>query len=215
MGGAIETAADWIPERGDLDAVRQAAAGCRACPLWSGTNGTVFGEGPADARWMLVGEIPGDQEDRQLRPFVGPAGRFLDRCLEEVGLDRSSGWLTNAVKHFKYRMSGKRRLHDRPRNLEIVACRPWVLREIALVRPRVLVALGATAARSLLGPGFRVTRQRGELVASDLAPFVFATIHPSALLRARAIPGRDSDAERARFVADLARIPEILSSLDR
>jgi DNA polymerase len=206
------TAADFVPDTDDLDVLRAAARGCRGCPLYEAATQTVFGEGPRDAAWMLVGEVLGDREDRVGRPFVGPAGRLLDRCLEEAGLDRSTGYLTNVVKHFRFKVSGKRRLHDRPRSVEIVACRPWMDRELALVRPRVLMLLGATAAKALLGPAFSVTRQRGVELASDLAPHVLATVHPSSLLRARAIPGGDPDAARARFVADLARIAALIAA---
>jgi DNA polymerase len=158
---------------------------------------------------MLVGEVPGDQEDRQGHPFVGPAGRLLDRCLEEAGLDRKQAWVSNVVKHFKYTLQGKRRIHDRPRNLEIVACKPWVLREIELVRPRVLVCLGATAAKALIHADFSVTASRGKPVPSPLAPVVLATVHPSSLLRAMG-EGADLHAERERFVADLSQIARYL-----
>lgn len=208
MATSVETAERWIPETADLAAIRDAARDCRACPLYRDATQTVFGEGPEEARWMLVGETPGDREDREGRPFVGPAGRLLDECLQEVGLDRNEAWVTNAVKHFKYKVSGKRRLHDRPRTTEIVACRPWLVREIALVRPTVLVCLGATAAQTLLGKAFRVSVDRGRLVPSPFAPHVFATVHPSSLLRGRREPGWLI--ERARFVADLQRIVELL-----
>jgi DNA polymerase len=207
----VETAESWIPPGGDVDVVRAAAAACKACPLWIDTTQTVFGEGPEDARWMLIGEQPGDQEDRKGHPFVGPAGRLLDECLEEAGLDRAEGWLTNVVKHFKHKQSGKRRLHDRPRTTEVVACRPWVLHEIALVAPQVVVCLGATAAKGLLDPRFSVDARRGELVESPLARFVFATVHPSSLLRSRQWDESGYADQRARFVADLRRIPALLA----
>ncbi len=207
------TAAAEIPPEPDLEVVREAAAGCRACPLWVDATRTVFGEGDPRARWMLVGEIPGDEEDRDGHPFVGPAGRLLDRCLEEVGLDRSTAWVTNAVKHFKfkYRVGSKKRIHDRPRQLEIAACRPWLAREIELVSPEVLVCLGATAVRSVLGPGLTLAASRGRPLPSELAPWVLVTVHPSSVLRARAVPGADAEEERRRFVEDLSRIPELLS----
>jgi uracil-DNA glycosylase len=204
----LDSAAPWVPEENDPTIVRNAALACRGCPLWRDATQTVFGEGPVTARWMLVGEAPGDREDREGRPFVGPAGRLLDECLEEVGLDRREAWVTNAVKHFRFKVSGKRRLHERPRTTEIVACRPWITKELEMVRPSVLVCLGATAAQALLGRTFRVTVDRGRPVASALAPHVFATVHPSSLLRNRRDPGWP--AERARFVADLRQIVDLL-----
>ena len=180
--------------------LRAAAAGCTACPLYAHATQTVFGEGPLQAIVMLVGETPGDQEDRQGRPFVGPAGQLLDRCLADAGIDRRRSYISNVVKHFKWVSRGKKRLHAKPGSLEIHACRPWLDAEIALVRPQVLVCLGATAAQALLGAGFRVTADRGRRIDSPLAPFVMATVHPSSLLRA-------DDASRAqeiqRFIADL------------
>jgi len=161
----------------------------------------VFGEGSARPRVLLVGEQPGDQEDRSGRPFVGPAGKLLDRALADAGIDRRQIWMTNAVKHFKWQPRGKRRIHQKPSRNEARACRPWLLAEIALLKPEIVVCLGATAAASLLGPSFRVTKQRGELVESALAPYVMATVHPSSLLRAPDPETRRS--ELARFVADL------------
>jgi uracil-DNA glycosylase family protein len=158
---------------------------CRGCPLWRDTTQAVFGEGPLRASIVLVGEQPGDREDREGRPFVGPAGRELDRALELAGIDRGATYVTNAVKHFKFRERGKRRIHDKPTHAEAIACRPWLDRELELLKPHALVALGATAAQELLGRDFRVTRQHGQLVESTLAPLVTATIHPSAILRAR------------------------------
>jgi DNA polymerase len=189
-----------IPPHASLDGLRQAAQRCTACPLYEAATQTVFGEGPARAKLLLVGETPGDQEDRAGRPFVGPAGKLLDRCLEEAGIARDAAYVTNVVKHFKWTARGKRRLHAKPNALEIRACRPWVEAEIALVKPKVLVCLGATAAQALLGAGFRVTRRRGEFVPSPLAPQVLATVHPSALLRA---DPESREPEIARFVADL------------
>src|SRR5437588_6645211 len=177
-----ESAAIYVPEKPTLPRLREAAAGCRACPLWETGTQTVFGEGAAKAKAMFVGEQPGDQEDRQGRPFVGPAGRVLDEALELAGIDRGSTYVTNAVKHFKWEARGKRRIHAKPSWSELAACRPWLDAELAVVRPRVLVCLGATAAQSLLGRQFRVTRQRGEWIESDLAEHVTATIHPSSNL---------------------------------
>ena len=203
-----ETAAPLVPERPTATKLREAAAGCRACRLWKDATQTVFGEGPAKAAVMLVGEQPGDREDREGRPFVGPAGRVLDDALAEAGIDRGEVYLTNAVKHFKWKARGKRRIHQKPNAEEIAACRPWLDAELAVVKPDVLVALGATAAQALLGRGFRVTRERGVPVDSDLAPNVLATVHPSSILRAR------DEAERreayAAFVADLRAVAKLL-----
>ncbi len=195
-----DTAARLIPPRPSLAALREAARHCTACSLYAGATQTVFGEGPAHARLLLVGETPGDQEDRSGRPFVGPAGRLLDRCLAAVGIERDEAYVTNVVKHFKWTPRGKRRLHAKPSTMEIRACRPWIEAEIAAVKPKVIVCLGATAAQALLGAGFRVTRQRGAFVPSALAPHVLATVHPSALLRAEP---EMREAEIARFIADL------------
>jgi DNA polymerase len=191
-----------IPERATLAGLRERAAGCTACPLYRNATQTVFGDGPARASVMLVGEVPGDLEDKAGKPFVGPAGRLLDRCLEEAGLDRGKAYVTNVVKHFKWERSGKRRLHKRPNAGEIQACKPWLEAELAVVRPTALVCLGATAAQALLGRDFRVSRSRGRFVPSNLAPHVLATVHPSSLLRAR----DDREAEIARFVDDLRKI---------
>ena len=179
-----ESAADLIPNRPTLAAVREAAKNCRACDLWRRGTQTVFGEGARDAELMFVGEQPGDAEDLAGRPFVGPAGRLLDRALEEAGIDRSVVYVTNVVKHFKWEPRGKRRIHKKPNAGEIAACRPWLDTEIALVKPRAIVCLGATAAQALLGRQFKVTAHRGEFVPSPLAPLVLATVHPSSLLRA-------------------------------
>jgi uracil-DNA glycosylase len=203
-----ETAAPLVPERPSLRKLREAAAGCRACPLWKDATQTVFGEGPAKAAVVLVGEQPGDREDRDGRPFVGPAGRVLDDALADAGIDRKLVYVTNAVKHFKWTPRGKRRIHQKPNAEEIAACRPWLDAELAVVKPDVLVALGATAAQALLGRGFRVTRDRGVPVDSDLAPNVLATVHPSSILRAR------DEAERREaydaFVADLEVVAGLL-----
>jgi DNA polymerase len=201
-------AAPFLPDQRTLAALRDAAAGCRGCDLWRDATQTVFGEGSADARVMLVGETPGDYEDREGRPFVGPAGRELDRALAKVGIERDEVYVTNAVKHFKYKLRGKRRIHQRPSAAEITACRPWVLAEIEAVEPEALTVLGAVAARSLLGPKFRVTQHRGQPIESDLAPLVVATIHPSAILRARDKEARQ--AERQRFVEDLRVVADAI-----
>jgi uracil-DNA glycosylase len=195
-----DTAAALVPARPSLRSLREAAADCRACPLWQTGTQTVFGEGRVAARMLLVGEQPGDREDLEGRPFVGPAGRLLDDALEEAGIDRSLAYVTNVVKHFKWTPRGKRRIHQKPSWGEVAACRPWLDAELAVVRPDVLVCLGATAAQALLGRQFRVTKQRGEPVDSDLAPVVLATIHPSAILR---MDGAEREAEHAAFVADL------------
>ena len=185
MAKTVErTAAEFIPERPTLPRVRRAAEGCTACHLYKGATQTVFGEGLRKAKVMLVGEQPGDREDIEGHPFVGPAGKLLDRALAEAGIERSEVYITNVVKHFKYTMRGKRRIHQRPDAEEIAACRPWLDAELELVQPHVLVCLGATAAKALLGPSFKVTRQRAEFVESDLAPLATGTVHPSSILRA-------------------------------
>jgi uracil-DNA glycosylase len=198
----------FLPDRRGLPALRRAAAGCRGCPLYREATQTVFGEGLVGARVMLVGEMPGNDEDLQGRPFVGPAGRILDDALEEAGIDRGDAYVTNVVKHFKWEPRGRRRLHRTPNAREVKACLPWLDAEIDRIRPRVLVALGATAARTLFGAGFRVTRQRGEFVPSDLADWATATIHPSAILRRPS--SEERRAEMGRLVEDLGRIADIL-----
>jgi DNA polymerase len=200
-----ESAAPLVPPRPSLKKLREAATGCKACPLWKTGTQTVFGEGSPKAEVMFVGEQPGDQEDKLGKPFVGPAGRLLDRALEEAGIDRSLTYVTNAVKHFKWQARGKRRIHQKPNWSEIAACRPWLDAELAVVKPRVLVCLGATAAQALLGRHFRVTRERGVPVESELAPVVLATVHPSSVLRAD-----DRDAELAEFVRDLETVASYL-----
>ena len=195
------SAAELIPRRPTLTRLREAAGACTACPLWKPATQTVFGEGPARARMMLVGEQPGDREDVEGRPFVGPASRELARGLEAAGIERRDIYLTNVVKHFKYRARGKRRIHQRPGAAEIRACRPWLEAELEVVKPEALVCLGAVAAQALLGRDFRVTRQRGKPVDSPLAPLVTATIHPSAILRQRDEEERAT--EREAFAADL------------
>jgi DNA polymerase len=195
--------ADLLPDRPTLPAVRDIAKGCKACDLYARGTQTVFGEGPPRADIMLVGEQPGDAEDLAGRPFVGPAGKLLDRALEEAGIERSRVYVTNVVKHFNWEPRGKRRIHAKPNAAEIGACRPWLDTEIALVKPRILVCLGATAAQALLGRSFRVSTQRGERVASPLAPIVTATVHPSSILRAPDDGTRRE--EMRRFVADLRK----------
>jgi uracil-DNA glycosylase len=195
------SAAPADPERASLAELRRAAADCKACDLWKTGTQTVFGEGSEDAEAMFVGEQPGDQEDQVGRPFVGPAGKLFDQALEEAGIDRSLTYVTNVVKHFKWQARGTRRIHQKPNWREISACRPWLDAELALVQPRVLVCLGATAAQALLGRDFRVTKRRGEPIDSELAPVVIATVHPSSILRAN-----DRDAELAAFVSDLKTV---------
>jgi uracil-DNA glycosylase len=179
------SAAAFLPDRRTLPALRRAAAGCRGCPLWEDATQTVFGQGPRRAELMLVGEQPGDREDREGEPFVGPAGKLLRRALADAEIPEAEVYMTNAVKHFKWRPRGRMRLHQTPRAGEIEACRPWLEAEIEAVRPRALLALGATAAKSLFGPKVRVTRDRGHPLDSPLAPLASVTIHPSAILRLR------------------------------
>jgi uracil-DNA glycosylase len=201
-------AGDLIPEEPTIAGLRQAAAECTACPLYRNATQTVFGEGPERAVVMLVGEQPGDAEDIAGHPFVGPAGKLLDRCLAEAGIDRSRTYVTNAVKHFKWVPRGTRRIHSKPSGVEIEACFPWLEAEMAAVGPRVIVALGATAAQALFGRAFRVTRDRGRLVPSNLAPYALATVHPSALLRA---PDEETrHREIRRFIEDLRKVAEIV-----
>ncbi len=195
--------AEVLPERPTLASVRETARGCKACDLYKRGTQTVFGEGPRRASIMMVGEQPGDAEDLAGRPFVGPAGRLLDRALEKAGIDRDLVYVTNVVKHFKWEPRGKRRIHTKPNASEISACRPWLETEIALVQPRILICLGATAAQALLGRTFKVSRQRGQFVASSLAPLATATVHPSSILRA---PDDQRHAELERFIEDLRKI---------
>jgi uracil-DNA glycosylase len=179
------SAADFLPPKRSLAALRRAAQGCRGCDLWKEATQTVFGNGRARAELVLVGEQPGDREDREGHPFVGPAGGLLDRALNEASIARDGVYLTNAVKHFKWRPRGKRRLHQTPRAGEVEACRPWLEAELETIRPRAVVALGATAAKALFGPSVRVTRDRGRLLETPLAPIGAVTVHPSAILRIR------------------------------
>src|ERR687895_1349106 len=202
-------ATPFLPEKRTLDALREAAGGCRGCHLWRGATQTVFGEGLKRARVMLVGEQPGDKEDRAGKPFVGPAGRELDKGLEAAGIPREEAYVTNVVKHFKFEERGRRRIHQTPKRFEIDACRPWLDEELRVVRPEALVLLGATAAKALLGSSFRLTRHRGELLESELAPVVTATIHPSAILRQQDDASRA--AEREAFAEDLRVVARALA----
>lgn len=208
-GGDGPPVPELLPDKPTLKSVRLVAEGCRACHLYRNATQTVFGEGPRKAEVMLVGEQPGDAEDLAGHPFVGPAGKLLDRALDEAGIDRRLVYVTNVVKHFKWEPRGKRRIHAKPNAGEIAACRPWLETEIALVKPRVLVCLGATAAQALLGRAFKVSQQRGRFVPSSLAPRAAATVHPSSILRA---PDDESRRlEWQRFVADLRRVADELS----
>ena len=200
-------ARDLIRGEPTIVALQEAAAGCTACPLYRNATQTVFGEGPERAAIMLVGEQPGDAEDLAGHPFVGPAGKLLDHCLAEAGIDRSRTYVTNVVKHFKWVPRGPRRIHSKPGAVEIEACFPWLEAEIARVAPRIIVALGATAAQALFGRAVRVTRDRGRLLPTDLAPYALATVHPSALLRA---PDEETRRhEILRFIEDLLKVAEI------
>jgi DNA polymerase len=202
------SATELIPLNPTWQGLHDAAAGCRACDLWQRGTQTVFGEGADTARIMLVGEQPGNEEDLAGHPFVGPAGRLLDRALEAAGIDRAQAYVTNVVKHFKWEPRGKRRIHAKPDSVEIAACVPWLRAELELVKPQVLVCLGATAAQALLGRQFRVTQQRGSWVESPLAPFVTATVHPSSILRAPDEEARHK--EMTRFIDDLRLAAKVL-----
>ena len=204
------TASDFLPAHKTLPSLRKAAAHCQGCPLYEHATQAVFGAGPAPAPLMLVGEQPGNEEDRQGAPFVGPAGQLLDRALEQAGIARDQAYLTNVVKHFKWIARGQRRLHQKPNAREIGACLPWVEFELELIRPKILVCLGATAAQALLGKDFRVTERRGQLLESQLAPYVTATVHPSSILRARGAEARHRALQL--FVADLKKVAELLRS---
>ncbi|HVG89062.1 MAG: UdgX family uracil-DNA binding protein [Gaiellales bacterium] len=206
------SATEFLPERRDLESLRRAAAGCKGCALWREATQTVFGEGPADAPIMLLGEQPGDQEDRQGRPFVGPAGRLLDRALESAKISRDQVYATNSVKHFKWEARGKRRIHKTPGQIEIVACQPWFAAELEALGPQILVLLGAVAAKSVFGGSFRVTRERGGVIESPAGVPALATVHPSSVLRAR-----DADRERAmeELVRDLRVVQEWVAARPR
>jgi uracil-DNA glycosylase len=207
------TAEPFLPRKLSLPALRDASKGCEGCDLYKCATQTVFGEGPTAARVMFVGEQPGDQEDRAGKPFVGPSGAMLDSTLEKVGIDRSLVYVTNAVKHFKFEQRGKRRIHSKPSARQIAACKPWLKAEVEVIRPDVIVALGATAAQAMLGPQFKVTKQRGEpLRDTTWAPVVMATVHPSSLLRAP-----DEEARReaiAEFERDLRAVKKQMDALD-
>ena len=200
-----------VPDKATVAQLREAAAECTACPLYRDATQTVFGEGPERARIMFIGEQPGDAEDLAGHPFVGPAGKMLDRCMKEAGIERRLAYVTNAVKHFSWMPRGARRIHSKPGSMEIAACFPWLEAEIAAVKPKIVVALGATAAQALFGRAFRVTRDRGRLVPSRWAPYAMATVHPSSLLRA---PDEDTrHREIARFTDDLKQAADALRRL--
>lgn len=209
------SAADFVPPRPTLRALREAARHCRGCHLWAVGTQTVFGEGPSRARVLVVGEQPGDQEDREGHPFVGPAGRLLDAALEEAGIDRREVYVTNAVKHFKWERGEKtkRRIHKKPNDAELRACRPWLDQELALVKPEVVVCLGATAAQALLGKTFRVTKSRGRKLPVSFAGAAFATVHPSSVLRAPDTVAREE--ARRLLVADLKKVARYLGKGER
>jgi len=197
-----------IPPNANLPELAEAAKDCKNCDLWKTGTQTVFGEGGTNSKIMFIGEQPGNQEDLEGRPFVGPAGKLLDTALVEAGVDRRKVYVTNAVKHFKWEARGKRRIHKKPSSAEIIACRPWLEAEIAALKPKVIVCLGATAAQALLGRDFRVTQHRGELIESPLAPHVMATVHPSSILRAPDEATRHE--EMRRFIHDLSKIPPLV-----
>jgi uracil-DNA glycosylase family protein len=204
-----DSAADFFPTRKSIKAFRDAAADCKACDLWQRGTQTVFGEGARRAEVFLVGEQPGNEEDLTGHPFVGPAGRLLNDALAEAGIDRARTYVTNVVKHFKWEPRGKRRIHKKPNAGEIAACRPWLEAELGLVKPKVIVCLGATAAQTLLGPKFRVSKQRGQFIESTLAPYIMATVHPSSILRAPDDATRH--AEKRRFIDDLKKVARVIS----
>jgi DNA polymerase len=204
------SAETFFPKRKSLKAFRDAAEDCKACDLWERGTQTVFGEGARHAEVLFVGEQPGNEEDLSGKPFVGPAGRLLDNVLVEAGIDRAHTYVTNVVKHFKWEPRGKRRIHKKPNAHEVVACRPWLEAEISLVKPRVIVCLGATAAQALLGPQFKVTKQRGQFIKSTLAPYIMATVHPSSILRAPDDETRH--AEKRHFINDLKKVAHVLSN---
>lgn len=206
--GTYESAAALIPPKPTISVLRAAASECHACELWKKGTQTVFGEGPSNAKIVFVGEQPGDREDRTGRPFVGPAGQLLDRALVEAGIDRAQVYVTNAVKHFKWEPRGKRRIHKKPRASEIEACKPWLEAELAVLKPDLVVCLGATAAQALLGKTFSVMKHRGELLDSPLAPRVMATVHPSSLLRLT--DDNDRHVQTERFVQDLKKAAQEL-----
>jgi len=208
-----KSAADFIPARKTLPGLREAEQDCRGCDLYRHATQAVGGEGPRSSTIVFIGEQPGDEEDKMGRPFVGPAGRLLDRALAEAGIDRSKVYVTNAVKHFKFEERGKRRIHKKPSDSESTACRPWLEAELALIRPEVIVCLGATAARSVFGRDYRVTKERGEIVPHAWAPHATSTVHPSAILRA---PDEEQrHLEYQRFVEDLKKVQALALKLAR
>jgi len=202
-------AEDFFPDRKTLPAFREAAADCQACDLYKRGTQTVFGAGTRQAEVLFVGEQPGNDEDLEGEPFVGPAGKLLDKALEEAGIDRQKAYVTNVVKHFKWEPRGKRRIHKKPNAKEITACHPWLEAEIEIVKPKVIVCLGATAAQALLGSKFRVSKDRGKFIEADLAPYIIATIHPSAILRAPDDETRHE--QKRRFIDDLKKVADVLS----
>jgi uracil-DNA glycosylase family protein len=210
MAEKATTALEFLPEHATLRALRVEVQSCRGCELYRYATQAVFGEGPRSASLALVGEQPGDEEDRQGHPFVGPAGKLLNKALEEAGIDRSMVYVTNAVKHFKFEERGKRRLHKKPRMSEIKACKPWLEAEMSLIKPQVIVCLGATAAQALLGPKYRLTKERGKFLEHAWAPLVTATIHPSAILRAPDADRRHQ--EYRKFVDDLKGVRNVLAA---
>jgi DNA polymerase len=204
-----DSAQEFFPSRKSLKAFRDAAADCKACDLWKRGTQTVFGEGTRRAEVFFVGEQPGNEEDLTGHPFVGPAGRLLNEALADAGIDRAQTYVTNVVKHFKWEPRGKRRIHKKPNSSEITACRPWLEAEIALIKPKVIVCLGATAAQALLGPKFLVSKQRGRFIESTLAPYIMATVHPSSILRA---PDEETrHVEKRRFIDDLKKVARVIS----
>jgi uracil-DNA glycosylase len=202
------SAADFVPPSRNLKVLKAASRDCRGCDLYKNATQTVFGDGQPKARVMFVGEQPGDKEDLTGEPFVGPAGALLSRAMEEAGIDRTAAYVTNSVKHFKFEMRGKKRIHKKPAGIEIAACRPWLDSEIEAVRPEIIVCLGATAAQAFLGKDFRVTKQRGQIIATERAPQILATVHPSSILRA---PDEESrHREYASFVSDLKVVAKVI-----
>ncbi len=201
------SAAEYLPKKKTLPVLREAVQDCRGCDLYKNATQAVFGEGPARARIVFIGEQPGDEEDKRGRPFVGPAGRLFERALEEAGIDRKVVYVTNAVKHFKFEERGKRRLHKKPSASEVKACHPWLEAELAAIRPEIVVCLGATAAQAIFGRTYLVTQERGKVVKHDVAPYATSTVHPSAILRA---PEEQRNAEYRRFVEDLIHISQII-----
>ena len=203
-----DSAAPFVPPKHTLPILAKAVQKCRGCPLYANATQAVFGEGKPHARILFIGEQPGDKEDLAGHPFIGPAGQMLDQCLQAAGIDRAEAYVTNAVKHFKWKPAGKRRLHDKPSMREIRACRPWLDAEIDALHPALIVTLGATAAQSLLGPAFRVTKQRGQRIDAPNLPPILTTIHPSAILRARTSEDRHRETEA--FIADLKAARKLL-----